>query len=673
MFIAGRKPAGLGCKSKSIAGFKETEVYSDGRFFTVTGRHVYGTPLMVEDRQPQLESLCQLLWPTKLPPVSTSATVPAGFAGDDGALIERAGKARDGDLFKTLWAGDTSLHAGDASAADLALCNLLAFWTGRDASRMDRLFRRSGLFRDKWDERRGERTYGQMTISRAIAGCNKIFRSRHPRGVRPGQAALPDGHNGSGSDALQAGSLGVRDPTSGKLVLSPRCTLPTAEAYIREFNQHPDGRTLHCFGGQFIEWRENRYCVLEDDCIKHRLQAWLHAAAQPVLDKKTGKLELVGFESNPTTVRQACESLRFRVNLPASTIAPSWLDQRDDRPPAHEILPCKSLNLHIPTGRVLPATPALFTTSALDFDHKPDAEPPGRWLSFLEEVFLADVESVELLQEWMGYCLTSDTSQQKMLLIVGPRRSGKGTIGRVITSLVGKSNVVGPTTSSLAGPFGLQPLIGKSLAIVSDARFAGEHVATVVERLLCISGEDTLTIDRKFLGSISLKLPTRFMFLTNELPRLSDASMALTGRFLVLRLTASFYGKEDLNLTGRLVTEMPGILLWALEGRERLQARGHFAQPKTGADAILDLEDLASPVSAFVRDRCVVGPGHRAGIDDFYKAWQSWCEQEGNIKAPPKQTFGRDLAAAVPGIRRRRGTAGSFYEGIGLREPNRSF
>lgn len=73
------------------------------------------------------------------------------------------------------------------------------------------------------------------------------------------------------------------------------------------------------------------------------------------------------------------------------------------------------------------------------------------------------------LRTWFGYCLTGDTSQQKMLLIVGPKRSGKGTIARVLTRLIGNGNVSGPTTSSLAGPFGLQPLIGKTLAIVSDA------------------------------------------------------------------------------------------------------------------------------------------------------------------------------------------------------------
>src|SRR6185369_1853678 len=66
-------------------------------------------------------------------------------------------------------------YADDRSAADLALCNLLAFWTGRDATRMDRLFRGSGLMREKWDSRRGETTYGGQTIARAIAACVDVY------------------------------------------------------------------------------------------------------------------------------------------------------------------------------------------------------------------------------------------------------------------------------------------------------------------------------------------------------------------------------------------------------------------------------------------------------------------------------------------------------------------
>ncbi|HRQ73989.1 MAG TPA: phage/plasmid primase, P4 family [Phycisphaerales bacterium] len=666
VFITGRKPDGAGCKSKAFEGFKETEVYDKERFFTLTGHHLASTPADIEERQVELEALCARLWPKKRSR-QPAVPVPGGFDGDDEALIEQAGAAKNGDRFKRLWAGDTSMHGDDHSASDQALCNLLAFWTARDADRMDRLFRRSGLFREKWDERRGARTYGQMTIERAITDCTEVYSPGCGRGRPGGSVPAMNGTAEIIDEDGQAIALGQRDPATGRLVLSPRRTLPTAEAYAREFHQHAEGRTLHGYAGLLLEWRGNRYCQVKDEAVKHRLQPWLHAALRYVVNRRSGEMELVDFESNPTTVKQALDTIRAFTHLPATTVAPSWLDERNGRPPALELLPCRSANLHIPTGRVLAPTPALFTINALDFDYDPDPEPPERWIKFLEQLWGDDLESVELLQEWLGYCLTADTSQQKMLLLVGPRRSGKGTIGRVLTRLVGAANVVGPTTGSLAGNFALQPLIDKSLAIVSDARFTGDSVGTVVERLLCISGEDTLTVDRKFLGSVSMKLPTRFVFLTNELPRLNDASTALAGRFLVLRLMHSFYGQEDPILTDQLLAELPGILLWAIEGWKRLRQRGRFVQPASAEEAIRDLEDLASPVSAFVRERCVVGPGHRAWIDDLYAAWKAWCEQDGRTVVTHKQTFGRDLAAAVPGILRRRGTGmASFYDGIGL-------
>ena len=103
----------------------------------------------------------------------------------------------------------------------------------------------------------------------------------------------------------------------------------------------------------------------------------------------------------------------------------------------------------------------------------------------------------------------------------------------------------------------------------------GEGIATVVERLLTISGEDAVSIDRKYMSAVTMKLPTRFMFLTNEFPRFSDASGALAGRFVILRLIESFYGREH-GLTKRLLNELPGILNWAIEGWKRLHERGHF-------------------------------------------------------------------------------------------------
>ncbi|MGD9720102.1 MAG: phage/plasmid primase, P4 family [Pirellulales bacterium] len=461
--------------------------------------------------------------------------------------------------------------------------------------------------------------------------------------------------------------LGQRDPQSGKLVLSPRRTLPTADAYVRDFHLHPDGRTLHSYAGMLMAWQHNRYIELEDNSVNKQLQSWLHDSLRYVFNRQSGELDLAPYDSNPSTVNAALESIRAFAHLPVTVTSPSWLEATDERPPAIEILPCRTSLVHLPTMRQLPPTPQFFSVSALDFDLDPRAPEPMAWHGFLHQLFDGDLESLELLQEWFGYCLTGDTSQQKMMLIVGPRRSGKGTLARVLARLIGIGNVCGPTTSSLAGHFGLQPLIGKTLAIVSDARFHGENIPIVVERLLCISGEDLSTIDRKFLGSVTMKLPTRFMFLTNELPRLTDASGALAGRFVTLRLTESFYGKEDTGLTDRLLNELPGILNWAIDGWQRLHDRGHFLIPQSVRDVVQEIEDLSSPVSAFVRDECVVGPGYRVAVDVLYEAWRRWCEQEGRQIVTTKQTFGRDLAAAVAGVTRRRGAAMQpFYDGIAL-------
>jgi putative DNA primase/helicase len=327
-------------------------------------------------------------------------------------------------------------------------------------------------------------------------------------------------------------------------------------------------------------------------------------------------------------------------------------------------------------GAATPPTPRLFALSAADLDFDPNAPPPAAWLAFLGDLWGTDSESIETLGEVLGYLLTPDTSQQKILLIVGPPRSGKGTIGRVIGQLLGEANVAGPTLGSLGSNFGLWPLVGKLCAIISDARLGGRSdLAVITERLLSISGEDAQTIDRKNLPPITTKLPTRFVILTNELPRLVDASGALASRFIVLKLQESFLGREDTALTAKLAAEMPGILLWAITGWQRLRDRGYFRQPQASLAEVQELADLASPVKVFVRDCCRVGPGYRVERADLFNAWKRWCESEGRDHAGDAATFGRNLRATVPTLgdsqpKTDLGGRVRCYSGIALKEPS---
>jgi len=484
------------------------------------------------------------------------------------------------------------------------------------------------------------------------------------------QIANNDGDNGSDSDEeflpIQI-PLGERDPETNKLVLSQQKTLPTAEAFIKEFYQHPLGQTLYSYAGEFWVWHDNRYKKVSKQSLRHRLQPWLHKALR--FDGKGDGKKLIGFESNTNTIKWALDSIGDYAYLPEDMTPPTWLESGPDCPDPRELLPCRSSTLHVPTGNIIAPTPKLFNTNAVEFDYDPHAPVPERWLGFLNQLWGEDQESIDLVQEWFGYCSVGDTSQQKMLLIVGPRRAGKGTLGRILTQLVGRSNCCGPTTSSLAGPFGLQTLIGKSLALVSDARFSGPNVSTAIERLLCISGEDFVSVDRKYKDATTMmKLPTRFVFLSNELPQLNDASGAIAGRFLILRLTHSFYNREDPKLTEKLSAELPGILNWSVIGLQRLRARGHFQPATSGREAVQQLEDLASPISAFVRDHCVVGPGNRVTVEDLFAEWRRWCQDNGH-GVGTKQTLGKNLIAAYPSIVcRKNNTTGRFYDGIALRD-----
>jgi putative DNA primase/helicase len=154
----------------------QIELYDRGRYFTVTGHHVPGTPRTVEDRQAEVNTLhTRTFQPVDHAPHHGGKGLPSisyqllSGLGDD-ALISRALAAKNGIHFAQLWSGDASSY-GSHSEADAALCALLAFWTGPDGERIDRLFRRSGLYREKWDERHyGDgRTYGQVTINLAMS------------------------------------------------------------------------------------------------------------------------------------------------------------------------------------------------------------------------------------------------------------------------------------------------------------------------------------------------------------------------------------------------------------------------------------------------------------------------------------------------------------------------
>jgi putative DNA primase/helicase len=453
---------------------------------------------------------------------------------------------------------------------------------------------------------------------------------------------------------------------AGPLVLDPHHPMQAARALVAARFVNDDHRLLHRHRGTFWRFEKNHYAPAEQETVRGEVWQFLEHA-----QRLGGKDKPEPFKPTRARVSDVLDALNAVCALNNLTDPPAWLNGGYELPAAAEMFPVANGLLHLPSGELYPPTPDYFGFTSSDVAFDPDAEEPRHWLAFLGDLW-SDAEAIVSLQDWFGYTLSHDTSQQKILFIVGPRRSGKGTIARVLTALVGRDSVVNPMLASLQTNFGIAPLIGKPLAFITDARLgARSDQAAITERLLSISGEDALTIDRKHIDAWTGRLPTRFAILTNELPRINDTSGALIGRLIVLVLARSFFGREDPSLTARLLTELPGILNWALVGYRRLRERGYFVQPTSARETIEDLEMLASPIKAFIKERCHVGPGHKVSVEVIYQDWRMWCDTIGRKDPGTKQTFGTDLKTAIPGLHTKRARDGGDryreYEGIALK------
>ncbi len=417
----------------------------------------------------------------------------------------------------------------------------------------------------------------------------------------------------------------------------------------------------------------------EDDerRVQSELWRWLEGAQYWKTIKKGDPQELVPFEPTKYKIENVLAALKAIGHIAEGVQPPVWLAGDRAVPViAGEVVSVANGIFDFASRELRGHTPELFAHHVLPFEYDAQAPEPTRWHRFLDELWGDDVDSKTTLAEWFGYVLSGDMTQQKMYLLVGPKRSGKGTLARVLTGLLGMHNVAAPTLAGLTQNFGLQPLVGKPLAVISDARLGSRADNTIaVERLLSISGEDTLTIDRKYRDPWTGRLPTRFMILTNELPRFSDSSGALASRFVMSILTTSFYGRENPKLTAELLAEAPGIFKWALEGLDRLRDRGYFQLPASAREAQRHLEDLASPVGAFVRDVCEVGAAFQVEKDVLWDAWKAWSVDEGRDRPGTKAVFARDLRATVPGltpIRPRDGEERSHaWRGVNVRQQSK--
>ena len=406
-------------------------------------------------------------------------------------------------------------------------------------------------------------------------------------------------------------------------------------ACAREFRERTEGyQTLrhHNANWYALAGQQSAYGELEAAGVRAALYRFLEWSVVSCGSEDDRKLE--PFKPGPRTVNAVLDALRSVVHLAAEHQPPCWLPHATHRCRSawnpHDVIAVANGLLHLPTRTLIPATSDFFTTNQLPFPFDPQAPPPTRFLRFLDTVWPDDPAPRNVLQEIVGYLLSGDTRHQKLFLLVGPPRSGKGTIGHLLRGLIGETNSCAPSLANLSEQFGLQQFIDRSLAIVPDGRLGSrKNVAQLLERLLSISGGDVVSVQRKHTTDWTGVLRARVVIISNDLPRIRDVSGALASRFVPVVFTQSFLGREDHTLLDCLLTELSSILNWGLDGRDRLVARGRFALPDASREALSQIAELSSPIAGFVEDCCEVAEGATERQDATFAAWTEWCDRHG--------------------------------------------
>lgn len=585
------------------------EMYDTGRFFTITGVVLADTRPEVAERQDAINALhadvfCESKEPRGVATAPIGAPVGPGI-DDDERLIERASKAKNGAKFTALFGGDISGYASQ-SEAELALCSILSFHTNGDAHRIDRMFRRSGLMRPKWDEQHGERTYGAMTIEKAIASHKTRSRTKPAAEVR---------------------FIGQFRPCTDS---------GNAERFVDQFGD--DMRHAHAWK-KWLIYSQGRW-KLDDEAIamlrSKQIARLILAEAAACDDQKVREgLTEHSRKSEKAERRKAMIDLaRCEPRIPIPHTA---LDQHP------YLFNCRNGTLNLETFELQKHDPKNYLTKICPIDYVPDAQYP-LWLATLERA-LPDPRVREYMQRYCGYALTGDVSEQVLQIALGVGANGKSTIMNAFSDVMSSAYAIQISTDMLLAkdreshPTDIADLFGVRLAIGTEI----PKGRALDERLLkLLTGGEPIRARRMREDFWQFSPTHKFILVANHMPKVSVDDYAVTRRLHVVRFDVTIPELErDKQLVRKLRAEREGILAWAVEGR-RMQLEHGLAPPEEVLVQPTTADAPKPPPAEFISVYVVREPGSRTRASALYDAFKAWCAL-GAKPVASQQDFGLQL------------------------------
>jgi len=367
----------------------------------------------------------------------------------------------------------------------------------------------------------------------------------------------------------------------------------------------------------------------------------------------------LGLEYNRNRGADTLQSIMDEVILPAG----EELNHR-----AGELICLKNGVLNLATGELEPHSKDHRCSIQVQASYKPEARCP-RWLEFWRET-LADTDQIKVLQEWTGYCLTRDTKHHKSLFLVGPGQDGKSTYLKVLQYLVGHENRANVTLRDLENEFHRVTLFGKLLNVSTETEFSRALTSDYFKAI--VSG-DAITAAHKNKPVFSFEPFCKMAFGMNRLPRVRDYSHGFFRRLIIVRFINQFMGADDDKaLLDKLISEIDGVLIWALVGLERLEKQGGFTEAPAIDAELAEYKMDNDPVLGFADDELTTAPdpygqppsAQKQVIFDAFKKWADLA----NVRLMGRSEFFRRLKEHFPHIEelRRRSGGERIREIVGI-------
>jgi len=441
--------------------------------------------------------------------------------------------------------------------------------------------------------------------------------------------------------------------SAGIIVIPHYNPIHLAVQHLKRYAKKRENATLGFHRSAFYKYNGTTWKPVGIDDLKARVRGTIEDVFQeewerqePNKDGTKKPLKSVTAENVSGTI----DTLKTRCLIPESVELNTYFDRektirerRNYLRLANGILDIDALLRDEPLDTVLlPHTSQWFSTVCLPYPLDLEAECPT-WDAFLKRS-VVDSQLIDMLQEWFGYCLTYDTTMQKLLLMIGEGGNGKSVICAALQALIGPNNCSNLPLEDFDKPFELIPMLGKLVNVSPDSA----HIDYKAEgRLRALSNGDRMDFPRKNLTPINAEATARLVVSVNSMPKFRDRSNAIWRRLLLLPMKVVIPEGEKILGMDKIgwwekSGELPGMLLWAFRGLARLKRQKAFTLPLVSAAELEVYRDAQNSAREFLHEHTQVRDDAEVETQELYSAYVAWCESHGH-KPVPETTFGREV------------------------------